>query len=179
MIMGMKSFCFAQIDYEKCPAPTKRDFANVCLSIYQRLDARSPESKLGYAYQEELWSMSCARQKDTVSEATEKIQNMWNKNRETFRCYNYPTSIASDRNVTKFSLDTGFTAFLIEAVRKYKLDMNFVDPADKLTILDFIEEREKYIRNLQPVDTPKADEYKKIYNLLKLNGAKHSWELNK
>ena len=161
-----------------CPEPTRDSFIGVCISIYQKENAIESSTNFGYRYQEELWELSCVNAKIDSPELVKlKIQQMWNKNRETFRCYNYPTSIASDRNVTKFSLDTGFTAFLIEAVRKYKLDMNFLDPADKLTILDFIEEREKYIRNLQPVDTPKADEYQKIYNLLKTNGAKHSWEL--
>lgn len=57
--------------------------------------------------------------------------------------------------------------------------MNFIDPYDKKTLLDHLQEEEKKIRNSQPIDTGKADEYQDVYQLLKANGAKHSWELNK
>lgn len=74
-------------------------------------------------------------------------------------------------------MDTGFTTFLVEGVRKYNLDMNFIDPADSKSILDYIKDREKEIRNSPPVDTPRADQYQRIYDLLRTNGAKHTNEL--
>ena len=174
--------CYAQetiSDGCNCPEPTPEQFSNVCLAIYQKAVAHNSENGLSFSYQENLWEMSCAEPgKDTPEEAKQKIQCMWNKYREKFRCYDYPTSIATDKNITKFSLDTGFTVFLNEAVRKLNLDMNFIDPEDQKTILDFIEERETYIRRSEPVDIPKADEYHRLYQLLNKNGAKHSWELN-
>ena len=178
MIIGLQGFCFAQSDDEKCPAPTKESFAGVCIAMFQRSEARNPESGLGFSYQERLWQMSCAEPgKDTMELAKVKVQKMWNKYRENFRCYNFPNSIATDSNITKFSMDIGFTSFIYEAVKKYKLDMNFIDPADGKTVLDFVKEQEELIRKTPPVNTSKADEYQKIYKMLVENGAKHSWEL--
>ena len=163
----------------KCPEPTRDSFIGVCISIYQRDNAIESSTNFGYRYQEELWELSCVNAKIDSPELVKlKIQQMWNKNRETFRCYNYPTSIATDANITKFSLDIGFSGFISESVRRYKLDMNFIDPADKKTLLDFIFEQENKIRASIPVNFESADEYQRIYKMLVENGAKHSWELN-
>lgn len=161
-----------------CPKSSKEILNNVCVGIYGKLDARYPDSDFNYSFQEELWKISCTKPgTDILETARIKIQLMWNQNREYFRCYGYPTSIATDKNVTKFSLETGFTTFLAEGVRKYQLDMNFIDPADGKTILDYIVEREKAIRNSPPVDTPRADQYHRFYVLLRSNGAKQGSEL--
>lgn len=160
-----------------CPIPSAEEFSNVCVSIYQKSEAHDPGSGASFSYQEAIWKMSCINSNDSKEVIIKKIQCMWNKYRELFRCYGYPTSIASDSNVIKFSLDTGFTPFIYESIRKNKLDMNFIDPADGKTILDFVQERTIYITNLFPVDVPKLEEYKRIYKLLKDNGAKHAKDL--
>ena len=165
-------------EVDECPAPTKEQISYVCSSMYDRKEAKNPSPAIGFEYQEILWEMSCAKPgADKLDAARTKIQKMWMKNRESFRCYNYPTLFSSEKNIAKFSLDTGFTTFLSESVKRYKLDMNFIDPGDKKTVLDFIQEREKEIRNSPPVDTGKADEYGRMYDLLKSNGAKHAKEL--
>lgn len=161
-----------------CPPPTAEQFSNVCVSIYQKSDAHHSDSGASFSYQEDIWKMSCV---DSANDSKEviikKIQYMWNKYRESFRCYGYPTSIASDSNILKFSLDTGFTPFIYESVRKNKLDMNFIDPADRKTFLDFVQERITYIANLPPIDILKLEEYKRIYKLAQDGGAKHSKDL--
>jgi len=161
-----------------CPEPTAQMYSNMCHSIYERQNSQNPGPGISYKYQELLWKISCAKIGiDKLPEARIKIQCMWSNYREKIRCYNYPTLISSEKNVMKFSLDTGFTALISEAVKRYKLDMNFIDPSDKKTILDFIEETEKEIRNSPPIDTSRADEYQSMYQLLRTNGAKHSREL--
>ena len=157
--------------------PTAEQFSNVCVSIYQKSRAHFPDSGASFSYKENIWKMSCVRPNDSKEVIVEKLQCMWNKYRELFRCYGYPTSIASDMNVIKFSLDTGFTPFIYESVKKNKLDMNFIDPTDGKTILDFVQERTIYISNSFPIDVPKLEEYKRIYILLKDNGAKHAKDI--
>lgn len=163
-----------------CPQLTELDIAELCFNIDEKYEADEPEKGFTFAFEESLWRMSCAVPgEDTKEEATLKIQCMWKKYREKIRCYVHPTSIAVDKNVTKLSLDINNTVFIYLLVRKYNLDMNFLDPSDNKTFLDFVSEREEYIRSMTPVDMTKADEYQKIYQLLKSNGAKHCWELNK
>nr|WP_315197477.1 hypothetical protein [uncultured Flavobacterium sp.] len=170
----------AKTDVYDCSEPTKDDFKSICTSMYQRYEAHNQDNGLGFSYQEELWNISCATPGiDPLDIGRTKIQKMWIKYRQNFRCYGFPSTIATDMNILKFSLDTGFTSFIYEVVKKYKLDVNFIDPADGKTILDWIKEQEELIRKRPPINTLKADEYQTIYKMLRTNGAKHSSELNK
>ena len=170
----LSNITFAQ----NCPKPTRDQFLRVCHAISEKQMAPDPKPGVGYQYQESLWEMSCAIPGvDSIEKAKVKIQKMWNENREDFRCYRYPNYFSSDKNIAKFSLETGFTAFVTEAVKRYELDMNFIDPGDKKTVLDFLQDQENYTRNSPPVDTERADEYNRFYKLLRSKGAKHANEL--
>lgn len=160
-----------------CPEPTRDQFMGICNSIYRKENA-SDESGLSYQYQEGLYEISCVKiGVDSKEVAAIKIQCMWNKYRESFRCYVFANVAVPEGNVLKFAMDTGFSTFLVSAVKKYNLDMNFLDPADNKTIMDFL--KENYDSYKRDGYTEKSDEYFRIYQLLKANGAKHSSELNK
>ena len=163
-----------------CPEPTIDNFSGICLDLFKRYESKGLSPVLSLSYQEKIWKISCANPEiDNLETAKTKIQMMWNRHRIFFRCYDYPVSIATDANIAKFSLDNGFSGLIIEFSRKYQLDMNFIDPKDNKTPLDFIFDQEKLIRKSPPVNTDKADEYQRVYKILRANGAKHSWELNK
>lgn len=163
-------------DSDDCPTPNANQFASVCNAIYDRVEAVG-DNQLSYKYQEDLWTMSCADpSKDTIDDAKLKVQKMWNANREQFKCRSVNATL-TEGNVTKFSIDTGFSGFIVEAVKKYKLDMNFKDPADGKTLLDFVQEQKNRFEREQPIDQPRVDEYARIYKLLESNGAKHSKDL--
>jgi hypothetical protein len=158
---------------------TKEEFLSVCNAIYARETPSKQTKYQSYGYQEYLFKMSDADPfTDSFETLKKKVNAMWLKNRKCFRCYNYPTMISSEKNIMKFSLESGFTTMLTEGIKRWNLDMNFIDPGDHKTVLDFVLEQEKIIRNSPPVDIGRADEYQRIYQLLKTNGAKHSWELN-
>ena len=163
-----------------CEAKENDNFTDICLDLYRRVESNNPGGNFIYTYQEKLWKISCAiPREESLETARLKIQLMWNQSKANFRCDGFPDSVFSGANITKFSADTGFTALIIELVRKYQLDMNFIDPKDKKTPLDFFKNQEELIRKNPPVNTDKADEYQRIYKILKTNGAKHSWEISK
>lgn len=153
------------IDVCDCPKPTIDQFTGVCNDIYEKKDL----------YQEELWKISCADpKKDSKEIAYQKIRCMWNKYREEFRCFGYTGVSVPDANISKFSIDTGFSTFLVAAVKMYKLDMNFKDHDGK-TLMDFLQiQRERY-KNSDYI--AKYEEYDRIYKLLEKNGAKHAKDL--
>ncbi len=161
---------------EACPELTQFDFDTLCKDVYERKPS-SDESELAYKYQEAMWRMSCAKEGvDDLETARKKIQTMWNKNRESFSC-NYSGVTVPKGNITKFSLETNFPNFLINAAKDYKLDMNFKDPRDNRTILDFVRDQIAHMKKA-PIDmTPKIQEYERLYNMLQENGAKHSKDL--
>lgn len=159
-----------------CPEPTKYDFALLCNEIYDK-KASGDETELSFKYQEVLWKISCAKDGvDDLETARNKIQCMWNKYRTKIGC-NFPGLSVPKGNITKASLEIHFSEFLYDAVKHYKLDMNFKDPVDNRTILDFIRDEIAFVKK-SPVDmTMKINEYERLYKLLKDNGAKHGKDL--
>jgi hypothetical protein len=121
--------------------------------------------------------MSCAKEGvDDMETARKKIPCMWNKNRKFFSC-DYPGMMVPKGNITKFSLEASFPDFLITAAKDYKLDMNFKDPQDDRTILDFVRDKIIQMKN-SPVDmTLRIQEYERLYKMLQENGAKHGKDL--
>jgi hypothetical protein len=159
-----------------CPEPTKVDISDLCYEIYKK-KAASDDSELSYKYAEVLWRISCAKDGvDNLETARKKIQCMWNKYRTMFSC-DLPGTSVPKGNITKFSLDINFSVFLLDAVKDYKLDMNFKDPVDNRTILDFIKDEIAFIKKSPSDMTMKINEYERLYKLLKDNGAKHGKEL--
>ena len=161
---------------EICPEPSKNDFELVCDNVYTK-KVSGDETDLNFKYQETLWKMSCAKDgTDNMDEARKKIQVMWNKYRTSFSC-NYPGLKVPQGNVTKMSVDMGFTTFLMDAVKEYKLDMNFRDPIDGKTVLDFISEELAGLKKSTMDLSSKINEYESLYKMLQANGAKHSKDL--
>jgi hypothetical protein len=159
-----------------CPEPTRMDFLILCKDVYERKTS-SEESELSFKYEQALWRMSCAKEGvDNMETASKKIQCMWNKYRLLFSC-DYPGMTVPGGNITMFSLETNFPIFLIDAAKNYKMDMNFKDPKDDRTILDFV--RDKIIQmKKSPVNlTANIQEYEDIYKMLQENGAKHGKDL--
>ncbi len=171
----------AQIDKKKdcdCPIPTQKDINELCAKIYKK-EIAPDYSELTYAYQQTLWRISCAEEGiDILETARIKIQCMWLKNRELFSC-DLPGVKIARGNVTFFSLEIGFTDFLIDAVKDYNLDLNFIDPADweQRTILDFIKDETLLLKKSSRDVQSKINQYERLYKLLKENGSKHSDEL--
>lgn len=159
-----------------CPEPTKEQFSNLCQNLYDNEPAYDENGPVGYQYQAALWEMSCADlDKDSKEIAWKKIECMWNKYKEKFRCYN-TTSVADGKNILKFSIDSGFTVLISEFV-KYKFDVNFKDPADNKTVMDFLKNQISIISNSPPVNEDKIKEYQRLYDKLLTIGAKHAKDL--
>ncbi|MEY3500441.1 MAG: hypothetical protein RL308_2110 [Bacteroidota bacterium] len=159
-----------------CPETTRMDFLILCKDVYERKPS-SEESELSFKYEQALWRMSCAKEGvDDMETARKKIQCMWNKNRKSFSC-DYPGSVVPKGNITKFSLETNFPEFLVTAAKRYKLDMNFKDPQDNRTILDFVKDQIAYMKKAPVNMTLKIQEYEDIYKMLQENGAKHGKDL--
>ena len=161
---------------EVCPDPDRVDFNELCDNIHTK-KVSSDESELSYKYQEYLWKISCAKDGvDNLETARKKIQTMWNKNRASMSC-DFPGQSVPRGNIAKASLETNFSYFLFEAVRDYKLDMNFKDPVDNRTILDFIKDQIALFKKSPTDMNLSINEYEGLYKLLKDNGAKHSKDL--
>ncbi|GAB3310122.1 hypothetical protein [Hymenobacter tenuis] len=164
-----------------CPPPTARQFSDVCVDLYRGAAASNQEwEDVRFGWEEDLWKMSCATPGvDTPEQAKTKIKCMWNKYRESFRCYDYTGTVASEKNITKMATDIGRREFVQIALRTYQLDMNFVDPADKKTLLDFVVERKATLGKQMPLNEHEIESYEKLRLLLVKHGAKQAKELRR
>ena len=156
----------------ECKMATREQFKGLCNSIKKEETGRNPKIK-GARYHEELWRLACADpMKDSAEQAKIKINKMWNVHKKEFRCWGYTDVSVSDGNVLKFSMDVGFSEFVKNVVETYDFDLNFEDPADGLTILDFVKRR---IGDFQKKkDEDKVEEFEEVYAYLLTKGAKHS-----
>lgn len=163
-----------------CPPPSKLHISTIGSSLYQKEMASTPRIGMAYGYQEYLWEISCVDVKnDSLEEAIKKVRSMWSIYRELIIAPPIPNSVATDKSILKFSVDVGFTTMFTELLRRYKVDVNFVDPKDGYTILDFIEDRIQHVRNSPPVDVEKLQEFEMYVQMLKERGVQHYYEIKR
>ena len=123
--------------------PTKTDFQLVCSAIYNQDDKPLVESEfIDFRFEELMLEMAGAIDANHVvkpkEEAFALVRKMWLANRENFRCFGYPGTMASEKNVGKFGMGVGFDVLLKVFMKKWRLDLNFKDAADGKTIYQFL-----------------------------------------
>ncbi|TSJ47981.1 BspA family leucine-rich repeat surface protein [Fluviicola chungangensis] len=154
-----------------CGQPDKDAKTGFCHQVYTQQEYTGPEeggNRFNFDFQHDLWELACADPSyNSFEVARVKIQIMWLKNRENFIAYGYVNSLASDLNVTKLDVDMSVQRLLYEAQKKYYLDMNFIDPADNRTLMDFVRDQIKREMGYEPIYVDKLKEYERMYYLLK------------
>lgn len=97
-----------------------------------------------------------------------------------FRETNYINSPAAELNVAKLDITALIPRVTFEATRRYHLDMNFIDPANGKTLLDFIPDRINREMKYEPINEGRLYEYESTYYILrKYLDAKCAFELKK
>jgi hypothetical protein len=114
---------------------------------------------------------------DSQALAKAKIQKMWNQNRIKFICSGYAGVLSSGSNISLFSIETGFSTFVIDAVNKWDLNLNFIDENTNGTVMDFLISEIKRYSEMNNDFSGKIKEYQEIYDYLKRFEVKHASEL--
>ena len=131
------TFCFTNLQAQttKCPEPDEDLIYTLCTEVKNGTPLN--EGRYKYYYQKFIEEAACVHPNDTPEEAVRKVRTMWNRYKLLFAC-DIPAFNVSNGNVLKLSIDSTFTEFLKEMLRKYDLDVDFVDPADGKTLLQYI-----------------------------------------
>lgn len=159
------------------PKELKNRMQVVCQALSDN-DIAPDGSKFNYIWEEDFWELACAdKGKDTKEVAYKKLQCMWMKYRERFRGYNYSGQTVKDPNLLKFMCDLSYHRDVIRMIEVYKLDVNFIDPADGKSIMDFVIDRMKQIKKAPPVDKANLEEFENLYEVLKKNNIKTAAEI--
>ena len=156
------------------PAPTSDAVGGLCSSL-MRPEQDNSASSVGMNYHKDLWELAGAKPKiDPTEVGRVKVQRYWNKYKKDIRCPGQGLSDTDDLSVAKHAMDTSGIRFVRELAIAYKVDFNFVDEKDGLTVLDFVQKR-IYQANRQ-VPKPEATliEFQAVYDAIVKAGGKHS-----
>ena len=100
-----------------------------------------------------------------------KIQDFWKRRGPSLTC-NLIGFTVRDGSILKLAVEKNSRAFLNDAVRRWKVDLNQVDASDGRTLLDYVgDEREK------ARGTSNEAVMQRYYEMLRREGARHRHEL--
>lgn len=116
-----------------------KNIQGLCNVIAGKSLDKTPGTTLRYEYQRIIINASCVDQtKDSPEIIQQKIQAMWSSQEEKLVCNNVMFEVKNG-SVLKFAAAIGTYDFLDDAIRKWKVNLNRVDPVDNRTLLDYIE----------------------------------------
>ena len=127
-----------QTDVCDCPEPERVDYAKIC--SYSKDKKRAKEESLVWLFEEHLLKMSCVDLKnDTRETIIQKVNCMWNKYKTKFSCASLGFNVPNG-NVLKFIMSFNFPDAIYLLVDHYGLDVTFVDPADGLSFIGYLDQ---------------------------------------
>ncbi len=152
---------------EDCPKPSDDMFEQLC-DLIARKDVK---------YKDLLMKMSCVdTTKDSKITIITKINKTWDTYRKDFYCTGEGFRV-KDGNILKYSVYKDFPTFVDGMVKTFDLDINFKDPADGKTVLDYIKDEIAAFKKF-PSMAHKVKELEDIYSHFKNNlKAKHANEI--
>jgi hypothetical protein len=124
-----------------------------------------------YAFEVILTSAAGGTAGDTPQQVKAKLQRYWLDNRASFACSQLGFSIRQG-NVAKLAFERNSKVVIADFLRRWNLDMNFIDPADGKTVLDYVEGQLAESRG-QPMEGT----VQRNFDLLVRTGAKRAAEL--
>lgn len=164
-------------DIENCPPPSPRKIATLCLTVRDPVKDSAPDS-IGFTYHKALWNLACATPRiDPAEVGRVKVRTYWDKYKKDIRCPETGQRDSDDLNITKYAVDSVNSSFTRELAVVYKLDFNFVDEKDGLTLLDYIQKQLDYARTLTPPTESLINEYEAVYRAVVRAGGKHKKDL--
>lgn len=153
-------------EVDSCDKPDDSKFTSICYRVGQRDSGLLAD----------LNEMSCVKPTDSSSDKQAKVQRLWTKYREYFGCDSsgFPVEYG---NILKYSVHKNYYLFVDQVIDNYKLDINFKDPSDGKTLLDFVKDEVSRYGKI-PGQNDKVKELDNLYKHLRTNlKAKHSNEV--
>jgi hypothetical protein len=147
----------------------------LCDEVRGRYPDEEETSKYNYLFQSTLERMACVEKTDSEEVIVKKVQAFWNKYFNECKCFK-DDFVMIGGNVLKYAAQNTFEEFFYEIFTRYKLNLNFIDPADGKTLLDFVDQEYKRIKQIGP-DLQKTKVLKTLFDLLRTNGALYASEL--
>lgn len=142
---------------EECPVPTDGQLNQLCIHMDVNLDDEETGMPL---YLLTLQRISCA-ENDPEPLAKIKVKKMWDNNAERIKCYLRSLSLAN-HNILKYAIHKSHADFVRDLVQTYNVNVDFVDPRDNKTALEFCKEKLSSLEQDKNADKRQIDQVKKI-----------------
>ena len=164
-VLLFTTFCIINLQAQTtdCPTPDEDLVYALCSAVKAARKEEVKKEKYEYAYEKYLDELACVHPNDTPEEQVRKVRAMWDKYKLMFAC-DVPAFRVNNGNILKLSIDAPFTEFVKQMLRKYALNVDFVDPSDGKTLLQFINDEIKVAE--RSGQTSKAAELKEISGII-------------
>lgn len=151
--------------------PNQVDVRRLCNAVSEKLGETDTTKGTRFIHQTLINQAACVESGDSPDIIQAKIQNFWNKYHAQLNCTQLGFSITNG-HILKLAVEKNSRDFVNDAVKKWKVTLNHVDPVDQKTVLDYIESEMSKARgsNMEPI-------LKRYYDLFRTNGAKLKREL--
>jgi hypothetical protein len=115
---------------------------DLCDSVAFEILQTDPSFGTRFTYQSKIYELAGVNiGADTPEVIGEKIRNWWLSRRAEFVCSSINFAIPSNSNLLKLPVESNSRNFFNDMVRKWKVDLNYMDPADGKTVLDFAQDQ--------------------------------------
>ncbi|MFM7404145.1 MAG: hypothetical protein ACKO1N_08660 [Erythrobacter sp.] len=156
------SSCPAKFDLTKLVA--------ICDYVYDR--TRMPTgSTYRFEYERAINEAACTSPAEPIEIQREKIQRLWNNHQQSFRCTANNFDV-NEGNVLKYAIKTRSFSLVNAAIARSELNLNYVDPSDGRTILDYVDEELRLNRG-----STNEFQLQEFFNVMRSRGAKFAHEL--
>ena len=142
----------------------------ICGYVYDR--TRAPAgSGHRYVYGRLMEEAAGVTPADDATTKKRKVQMLWRDNQSVFTCTASNFNLANG-NLLKYSVSSRSYNFINTALGQWELELNFIDPVDRRTLLD-------YLRRELDANRGNSDEsaLKNLYDASRERGAKFCYEL--
>jgi len=121
----------------ECPAAI--NVAALCNEVNDMLQPPGLPDGLRYGYQYRIRTSACVVSADPPQVVQSKIRDFWKRRQSSLTCNLLGFSVRNG-SILKLALERDNMAFLDDAVRRWKVDLNYVDAADNRTVLDYAQD---------------------------------------
>jgi hypothetical protein len=151
--------------------PHQVDIKQLCDAVSDQIPETNESSENKFSYQTKIYQASCVTSSDGPEIIKAKVQNFWNRFHGELNCSQLGFSIRNG-HILKLAVERNSKDFVNDVVRKWKVSLNHVDPADQKTVLDYIETELAKSKGttLEPI-------LQRYFTLFRNNGAKFKREL--
>lgn len=126
--------CDGKGSYESCLI-TASDVTSLCNFVAGKTPD-APGARFMFAAEGHLWKMAGAHpQLDSDSAAVAKVRRMWRANRAALTC----NTATLSGDIFAIAVRSTFPEFIEMLYYFYDLDLNHIDPVQKITVMDFIQ----------------------------------------